>query len=98
MALALLFAGAVLLAAAVRSKQGDLFTLLKGDLTGANNFVFWIVALVIIGSIGFIPRLKPLSVALLALVLISIFLRKGTGFFSGLTTAVNSTTGSTGGT
>lgn len=95
MGLALMFAGAVLLIAAVRNRQGDLFTLVQGDLTGPVNFFQWGLAIVVIGSIGYVPKLKPISSALLALVLVSIFLRKGKGFFSQLATAVNATATST---
>jgi hypothetical protein len=85
--LALIFAGILFLASAVRDKQGDLFGLLKQDLTGSNNFLQWALALVLVGAIGFIPKLKPFSMSLLALILVAIFLRKGTGFFDQLSTA-----------
>ena len=92
MSLALIFAGILLLVASVRDKQADLFTLVKGDLTGANNFVEWILALVLVGALGYIPKLRPLSVALLALILLAIFLKKGQGFFEQLNKAVQKTT------
>lgn len=92
MSLALIFAGILLLVASARNQQDTLFTLVKGDLTGQNNFVEWILALMIVGSIGYIPKLRPLSVSLLALILITIFLKKGQGFFAQLTTAVGKTT------
>src|SRR4051812_2605195 len=95
MGLALLFAGAVLLVAAVRNRQGDLFALVQNDLTGSENFFQWALAIVVIGAIGYIPKLKGISVALLALVLVSIFLRKGNGFFTQLATAVNATNSGT---
>lgn len=91
MGLALLFAGVVLLVAAVRNRQGDLFALVQGDLTGPVNFFQWALAILVIGAIGYIPKLKGISVGLLALVLVSIFLRKGNGFFSQLADAVNVT-------
>lgn len=93
MPIALLFAGGLMVIAAVRDKQGDLFTLVKGDLTGPNNFVQWALAILLVGAIGFIPKLKPFSTALVALVLVAIFLRKGTGFFAQLSAAANSTQG-----
>lgn len=89
MGLALVFAGAVLLIAAVRNRQGDLFTLVQGDLTGPVNFFQWAMAILLIGAIGYIPKLKGVSTALLALVLVAIFLRRGNGFFSQIATTVN---------
>lgn len=89
MSLALLFAGLLLLISAVRNSQDDLFALLQKDFTGPNNFVAWIIALVFVGAIGYIPKLKPLSIAFLTLVLIAIFLKKGTGFFDQISKLVN---------
>jgi hypothetical protein len=85
--LALIFAGVLFLAAAVRSSQDDLYGLLKKDLTGSNNFLQWVLALALVGALGFIPKFKPFSVSLLALILVAIFLRKGTGFFDQLSSA-----------
>lgn len=91
MSLVLLFAGLLFIVAAVRGKQDDLFRLLKDDFTGSNNFIFWAAAIVLIGAIGYLPKLKGFSAALLALVLVGIALKKGTGFFDQLTAAVQST-------
>lgn len=91
MPVALLFGGAVLLIAAVRDTQDDLFGLVLDDITGPNNFVEWALAILLIGALGYIPKLKPLSTALVALVLVGIFFRKGVGFFSQLTAAANLT-------
>jgi hypothetical protein len=87
MSLALMFTGVLFLAAAVRDAQGDLYGLLQKDLTGANNFLQWALALVLVGSLGFIPKMKGFSMALLALVLVTIFVKKGTGFFDQLSAA-----------
>lgn len=46
----------------------------------------------LIGAIGYIPKLKPISTAFLALVIVVLFLKKGTGFFAQLTTGLGSTT------
>lgn len=97
MPFALLIIGAVLLVSAVRNSQDDLFALVKGDFTGQGNFVFWIVSLLIIGAVGYIPRLKPISDGFLVLVLVVLFLTKGNpngvggGFFSKFTSALQST-------
>lgn len=98
MPFALLIIGAVLLVSAVRNSQDDLFKLVTGDFTGQGNFVFWVVSLLIIGGIGYIPRLKPISDGFLVLVLVVLFLTRGNpsgvggGFFSKFTQALQSTT------
>lgn len=98
MPFAFLIVGAILLVSAVRNTQDDLFTLVKSDFTGQGNFIFWVVSLLLIGAIGYIPKLKPISDGFLVLVLLVLFLTKGNpnnpgsgGFFEKFTTALKST-------
>lgn len=84
MPFAFLFVGSLLLVSGVRNTQQDLFTLLKSDLTGQGNFVYWIVSILIIGAIGYVDKLRPISHALLVLVLVVLFL-SNQGFFSKFT-------------
>lgn len=98
MPFAMLIIGIVLLVAAVRSTQDDLFKLVKGDFIGQGNFVFWVVSILIIGAVGYIPKLRPISQGFLALVILVLFLAKGDptklgsgGFFEKFTAALNST-------
>lgn len=91
MPFALAIIGVVLLVAGVRNKQADLFTLVKGDFTGKNNFVFWMASIFFIGAIGYIPKLKPISTGFIALIIVVLFLKKGTGFFDRFTEALGMT-------
>lgn len=98
MAYALMTVGIILLIASVRNTQGDLFALLKGDFTGQNNFIYWVLSILIIGSLGYIPKLKSLSTAFLGLVIVVLFLKKGNpinnaggGFFNQFFAAVGTT-------
>jgi hypothetical protein len=92
----LIIAGIVLLIAAARDTQCQLFTLLVGDFTGTNNFIYWFLAIMIIGAIGYVPKLKPVSDAFLILVIIQLFLVKDRGFFDQFKRQIGSTsTGST---
>jgi hypothetical protein len=81
MAFVLIIAGAVLLTAAVRNTQQGLFYLVQGDFTGANNFIYWVVSILIVGAIGYIPKAKPASDGFLVLILLVLFLKKDSGFF-----------------
>ena len=98
MAFVLLIIGAVLLTAAVRDTQDSLFSLAQGEFTGTNNFIYWFAAIFLIGAIGYIPKLKPISVGFLTLVIIVLALKAGNpsntggGFFAELTAALNTTT------
>jgi hypothetical protein len=98
MPFAMLIVGIILLVSAVRNTTDDLFALVKNDFTGPNNFIFWVVSILIIGAIGYIPKLKPISTGFLALVILVLFLSKGNpknpggGFFQQFTSALQGTT------
>jgi len=98
MAVVLIIIGLVMVIAAVRNTvttQGNvegLVPLVQGDFSGQNNFVYWVVSILIIGAIGYIPSMKNLSNAILALVIIVLFLSKG-GFFQQFQNALQTTTG-----
>jgi hypothetical protein len=78
--------GLVLVVAGVRGTvvtQGNtegLYPLLLGDLTGSGSFEVWIIAILIIGGLGYIKDFEGLSRAFLALVVLVLFLSNG-GFF-----------------
>lgn len=87
MPFALIVFGLVLTVASVRGRENDLFALLKSELTGPNNFVYWFLAIVAIGSIGYIPRLRGFANAFMALVLIALLLHER-GFFAQFSAAL----------
>jgi len=100
MPFALLIVGIVMVIASVRdtvqSKPGQegLADLVKGDFTGQNNFVFWMVSILVIGALGYIPSMRGLSNVFLALVIVVLFLNKGsgvTGVFSQFNAALRQT-------
>ena len=89
--------GLVLLIAGVRGTSSDLLTLVKDDLTGDSNFVYWIVAVGALGALGYIDSLKTFSRALLALVFVVLVLNEGKkegsgGLFSKFTQAIDTIT------
>lgn len=91
------FIGVVFLIAGVRGTSEDLLTLLKGDVTGDNNFVYWIISIGILGALGYVDSLRPLSRALLALVLVVLVLSEGKktaggGLFGKLQSAIGQIT------
>lgn len=62
---------------------------LRKDFTGPGNFLYWIVAIMAVGSIGYIENLKSFSRLFLALILISMLL-SNRGFFAQLDAAIKS--------
>lgn len=98
MPFALIFIGIVLLASGIKGTSGDLIKLAKGDLQGNNSYIYWMLAIVAIGSIGYIPAFAKLSHAFLVLVLIVLVLKegnsngKGGGFFTEFQNAIKTIT------
>jgi hypothetical protein len=97
MPFALFIVGLFLLITGVKNTQGSLYKLLIADFTGSNNFIYWIVTILIVGAVGYIPALKGISRAFLLLILVVLFLTKGNpsgiggGFFAKFQQALNLT-------
>jgi hypothetical protein len=81
----LLFVGVLLLVSAYRGTYACLFALIKQDVT--IQFGAWFVAVLLIGAIGYVKKLEPVSNALLALVIVVLLLTKQ-GIWAQLTQAV----------
>jgi hypothetical protein len=92
MPIVLLAFGALFLIAGVRGKQSELFTLLKGDFTGQDNFFVWAFALSFIWALSYIPGFKPVANAFFALVII-VLLFSHADAIKKLSDAINQTTG-----
>lgn len=86
MILVLILIGSILVVAAIRDRQGDLFTALKQDVPA---FGTWAAAIIALGVIGFVPGLKPVSRGLLALVLVVLIVNNGPKIVSGFDHAWN---------
>jgi hypothetical protein len=79
--------GIVLIICAVNNTLANgkdgLVDLVKGDFTGPNNFLVWLIAILIAGAFGYIPKFKPVSYAFLGLIFIVLLLanqkRSGSG-------------------
>jgi predicted membrane protein len=94
-AIILIFIGAILIVSAFRDTQGQLASALEQDVP---PFLVWAVAIFAIGAIGYIPKMQPISRALMALVVTVIVLRNYSqvlASFTGLSSATASTAGTT---
>lgn len=89
---ALILIGAVLLMAGIRNTYGDLWNLVKGDFTSEHGFITWVAAIAVVGGMGYIPKLRPLSIAFMTLLLLVLVLSNG-GVFSKLQTFIQSGAG-----
>lgn len=71
MPLVLIIIGSIMIVSAFKNTQGQLGTALEQDIPG---FLKWAAAIFAIGLIGYIPRMQPISRALLTLVVTVIVL------------------------
>lgn len=81
MPFALIGIALILLVSGVKGTQKDLGNLIVGDFTGQGNFIYWVVSVMAIGGLGYIPKLKPVSDAFLVLILLVLFI-SNKGFFA----------------
>ena len=97
MPFAFIIAGIVLLVSGVRGSSQSLVSLLKNDLTGSNNFGYWILSILVIGALGYVQDLRALRRSFLALVLIVLVIAEDKngmgGFFTEFQSSVKQIAG-----
>jgi hypothetical protein len=72
--------GLVLVLVGLNGDPAKLYSLIAADFQGPNSFIYWLLAILILGALGYIKGLEQLSKLFLILVLIVLFLDNG-GFF-----------------
>lgn len=88
MPIALIFFAVLFITVGLNGCYKSLFSLFKDDFTGQNNFFIWVAAILMIGIIGYIPKMKEISQAFLVLIFVSIalshrgFLDPNSGFIA----------------
>lgn len=80
MPLFLIGSGIVLVFVGLNGNAGQLYGLIASDFSGPNSFVYWMLAIIVLGALGYIKGLENFSKAFLILVLLVLFLDNG-GFF-----------------
>lgn len=65
----------------LKGSAPQLYQLLASDFTGQGNYVYWMLAIIVLGSLGYIKGLEQFSKLFLILVLIVLFL-DNRGFFA----------------
>lgn len=83
MPIVLFFIGVILITAGIRGTDEDLANLIKGDFENSGNqrgFLSWLSAVIIVGLLGYIEPIKPISRGFLVLIVVVLFLSRG-GFF-----------------
>jgi hypothetical protein len=96
MPFALITIGLLLVVTGFGNTYSEFSKQLEGDFTGKNNFLYWIVAIVAIGALGYVKELEPFSRMFLALIVVAIFLsnsKSGNDFFSKFNQGIAQATG-----
>lgn len=75
-----LIIGLVVIVAGVRGTETSLLSLLSNDIKG---FAPWFVAILVIGALGYIKAIRPITDGFMALLIVVLFLSNG-GFFAKL--------------
>jgi hypothetical protein len=81
MAFVFIIIGAVVLVSGVRGTQSDLWKLVQGDFDpslqqpGQASFIPWVLAILIIGAVGYVKELRPLSHGFMALIIIAMIIK-----------------------
>ena len=91
MSYALIVIGLMLTIAGVRGTHNDLLALIRGDLSGQDSFLWWLVAVGIVGALGYIPAMRGVSHAFLALILVVLVL-SNRGVFERFTQSIQGAT------
>lgn len=87
MGIVLIVVGLMLLMSVLRGQSTAFFSLIAGDFQNKGNspsFIYWAIAIFLVGSIGYIDKARPLANAGLVLLILSVFLvsKQNVGFFS----------------
>lgn len=81
--------GLVFVLTGIKGDASKLFSLLQGDFTGPNNFVYWFFSILILGSLGYIKHLENFSRLFIVLVVV-VLLLDNKGFFAKLQEFIDS--------
>lgn len=85
--------GVLLIVAGVRGTTSQLFGLIKSDFTGQPNYFEWMIAIFLVGALGYIDELKTLSRLFMFLLVLGLLWEKRqvlTSFVSQDVTATSS--------
>jgi hypothetical protein len=89
-----LIVGLMILIIGVRGQSNTAIKLLQSEFTGANSFIQWFLAIMILGLVGYYKPIKPLSDGLIGLVILAMILNEQSqnNIFGALEQAFQNTT------
>jgi len=78
----------LLIVTAMKGNQAAVMMQVKKDFTGSGNFLYWILAILVLGAIGYVPMLQKGSKLLVALIVI-VFIVANKGIFAKIQQALS---------
>lgn len=81
--------GIVFILTGLNGNPSALYGAVKNDFSGKDNYIYWMLSILSLGALGYIPDLKNLSRLFIVLVLLVLLLDNG-GFFAKLQAFINS--------
>lgn len=85
--------GLILIITGFQNTYKEFGSEVQGDFTGQNNFLYWLISILIVGSIGYVKGLETFSRAFMALIIIALILDKKSGTAQGITFFTNLASG-----
>lgn len=83
MPFALVIIGLILIVSGAKDTYRQLGAELQSDFTGPGNFTYWLAAIFLIGAVGYVEKLRPVSNLFLVLLILVIVIKNG-GLFDRL--------------
>lgn len=83
----LVFSGLIMIVVGVQNTHRQFGTQLRKDFTGPGNFFYWVASLGAVGAVGYIPKLRGVSLAFMTLIIVVLVIA-AKGLFPKLTAAL----------
>ena len=80
--------GILLVIAGVRGTERVLYGLIYDDVLGSGGFIWWLIAIGLVGVIGYNKKFQPVSIAFMSLILLALLLSTK-GAFADLISQIN---------
>lgn len=87
MPFALLFVGMILIITGFQNTYKQFGTMVAGDFSGNQSFLYWLASIGVVGSVGYIKGAESFSRAFMALILIAMIVNNK-GLFANLQSAI----------
>lgn len=92
MPFALVTVGLLLIVTGFQNTYAAFGKQVENDFTGPGNFIYWLIAIGVVGAVGYSKTFETPSRAFIALIIIAMFVKNDSGVFAKLTAQISSGT------